>query len=235
MLIFVSVCVGNYWGSISWRQWPKSPSRKSLRGGNVWRSRESRISPYRCCLNTQLVRAYNPTTNASLENNSLYYFYNLYAHQVLKKKKKKSTNSLLASDQYTLFDIQFFPFFFFFLFFFNPVDHSCAFLQAMWQTMRLHHWRHSQKWRRPDRKWSAWTPAAQPSARMMARLTYPPPPQSTHTKQVRHINQKLPKYFTTTKISNLRKIEYKKQTYFCWFSCLITLKQIKCFILSCVV
>lgn len=100
-----------------------------------------------------------------------------------------------------------FPYLFIYLFF-NSVNHSCAFLQAMWQTMRLHHWHHSQKWRRPDRKWSAWTPAAQPSARMTA---YPPPPQSTHTKQVRHINQILPKYFTTTKISNLRKLSTKSK------------------------
>lgn len=60
-LLYLSPCcfslyVGSYWGSISWRQSPKPPSRTSWRGGDVWSSRENRISPYHCCLNTQLVR-----------------------------------------------------------------------------------------------------------------------------------------------------------------------------------
>lgn len=51
-----SLCAGSCWGSISWRQWPKPPSRMSWRGGDVWSSRENRISPCHCCLNTQTVR-----------------------------------------------------------------------------------------------------------------------------------------------------------------------------------
>lgn len=55
-LCYTSLCVGSYWGSINWRQWPKLPSRTSWRGGDVWSIRENRISLYHCCLNTQLVR-----------------------------------------------------------------------------------------------------------------------------------------------------------------------------------
>ncbi len=55
-VVFLCVCVESYWGSIIWKQWPEPPSRTSWRGGDVWSSRENRISPYHCCLNTQLVR-----------------------------------------------------------------------------------------------------------------------------------------------------------------------------------
>lgn len=61
----LSHLAGSYWGSISWRPWPKPPSRRSCRGGDGWSSR-GRRSRRSCRPNTPPVRSGNKSERCKM-------------------------------------------------------------------------------------------------------------------------------------------------------------------------